>query len=302
MDNLKTLMDRKQYELVLKITEQATDPDSLFYRISAFLATGKGDEALNVINLNHKILETRLPTLMRIHIELLCLLGRFDEAYKKVDYYQELPYFSQEAEELLKKLPEVVREEEKKALYVKPLSDDELKFKLKSDKQEDVLPALDALRDRDLKPFYPAIQKVMLDFPKQAIRSFALLLLVQKEVNVQFSFNHLGEIIKVNPSKTEAPFVGDDFNELVRQFGTVIKDPTISNNAVQMLSSYIIYNYPEKISLNTNYLIRAFEFIACEYLQIENRKDINQICEEYGLDKNTFTDFVQQIESALDDF
>ncbi len=302
MDNLKSLMDNKQYDLVLKITEQSSDATSLFYRISAFLATGKGNEALEVISLNQKLLETQLPTLMRIHIELLCLLGRFEEAYRQVDYYQQLPYFSQEAEELLKKLPEIVREEEKKTLYVKPLSDDELKFKLKSDKQEDVLPALDALRDRELKPFYPAIQKVMLDFPKQSIRSFALLLLVQKEVNVQFSFNHLGEIIKVNPSKTEAPFVGDEFNDLVKKIGAMMKDPAISNNAVQMLSTYILYIYPEKISLDSNYIIRAFELIACKYLQVENHKDENQICKEKNLDKKTFADFVKQIESALDDF
>ena len=47
MDSLKTLFDKKQYDLVLKITETSKDAQSLFYRISALLALGKSEEALD---------------------------------------------------------------------------------------------------------------------------------------------------------------------------------------------------------------------------------------------------------------
>ena len=35
MDSLKTLMDKKQYDLVIKLTENSNDSIALFYRLSA---------------------------------------------------------------------------------------------------------------------------------------------------------------------------------------------------------------------------------------------------------------------------
>ena len=46
MDNLKSLLDSKQYDLVLKLTETSTSSNDLFYRISAFIFLGKYEEAL----------------------------------------------------------------------------------------------------------------------------------------------------------------------------------------------------------------------------------------------------------------
>ena len=105
MDNLKTLMDKRQYELVIKLTKTATSPTDLFYRISALLASGKAEEALKCINDNQKVLETNLFILVKIHIEILCLLNRFDEAREKLKYYEELPYESQQVEEVLRDMP-----------------------------------------------------------------------------------------------------------------------------------------------------------------------------------------------------
>ena len=84
MDSLSTLMERKSYDLVIKLTENSNDPVALFYRITSFLAVGQSQEALNVINSKQLILQQRLAILIKIHIEILCLLGRFDEAYDEL--------------------------------------------------------------------------------------------------------------------------------------------------------------------------------------------------------------------------
>ena len=104
MDSLKSLMDKKQYDLVLKLTENSQDSLALFYRLSAMLATGRSEDALKLIKDKRQILLAKPGVLMKIHIELLCLLGKFDEAYSELRYYQELPYENQETEELLKLL------------------------------------------------------------------------------------------------------------------------------------------------------------------------------------------------------
>ena len=88
MDNLKSLMDKKEYELVIKLTEKSETANDLFYRISALLALGRGEEALTCLKSHQKTLESKLSILIKIHIELLCLLGDFDKAFEELNYYE----------------------------------------------------------------------------------------------------------------------------------------------------------------------------------------------------------------------
>lgn len=302
MDSLKSLMDRKDYELVIKLTNDTQDMNYLFYRISAFLATGKGEEALSVIKKNRKILEGDLALLMKVHIEILCLLNNFDEAYEEAKYYENLPYVNQQCEELIHELPNLIRSEEKKALSSRELTNEKLKERLKSQDQNVVLPALDMVRDRDVNMFLNEIQSIMLKFPKQAIRSFALLLLVQKGVDKELSFNHIGKTITVNPSKLEPPFIGDEINEFLRTMSSELKNPTVNQDAVQILSSYIIYMYPKKLEINYGVLIEALRTISEEYLQIDNPESLNERCLSRNIDIEEVQKLIQRIKDCLDDF
>lgn len=302
MDSLKTLMDRKDYELVVKLTEDTKDITHLFYRISALLALGRGEEALKTIKSNRKILEGDLLLLMKIHIEILCLLGKFDEAHEEIDYYKNLPYVSQQVEELLKDLPKLVREEEKKSFASKELSNLELKKRLKSQDQNVVLPAIDMVRDRDVNFFLDELQEIMVSFPKQVIRSFALLLLVQKQLDKEMDFNHMDKVIKVNPSKLEPPFIGEEFNSFVRAMQNEIRNPSVNQDAVQILSSYIIYTYPEKINISYDILIEALRKISEEYLQIEPEMTLEDRCQSKGIDVKEVQELIQRIKDVMEDF
>ena len=64
MDNLRTLFDKKEYELVIKLTRSSSDVDDLFYCLSAYLSLNKIDDALALIKEKKDILQTRLPMLM----------------------------------------------------------------------------------------------------------------------------------------------------------------------------------------------------------------------------------------------
>lgn len=302
MDSLKTLMDRRDYDLVIKLTEDSLDMNHLFYRISAFLALGKGEEALNVIKTHREILKGDLALLMKIHIEILCLLHNFDEAYEEIKKYEYMPYVSQQVEEVLKDLPKYVREEEKKSVESHELSNDEIKKRLKSKDQSVVLPALDMVRDRDINTFLDDIQSVMIDFPKQSIRSFALLLLVQKGVNKDLGFKHISKNIIVNPSKLEPPFIGKEFNDFIRALSADIRNPSVETDAVQILSSYIIYTYPEKLEIPYQILIEALKEISYEYLQINTEEDLPTRCKNKNISLKEVKDLIQRIKDCVDDF
>ena len=60
MDSLKTLMDKKQYDLVIKLTENSNDSIALFYRLSAFMVVGQSENALNLIKTKRLILQKNL--------------------------------------------------------------------------------------------------------------------------------------------------------------------------------------------------------------------------------------------------
>ena len=83
MDNLKTLFDKKHYDLIIKITRNSSNADDIIYAISSFVALGKLDDALLLINEKKEILKKDLPILMKAHIDILCLKGDFDKAYEE---------------------------------------------------------------------------------------------------------------------------------------------------------------------------------------------------------------------------
>ena len=201
-----------------------------------------------------------------------------------------------------KKLPEIIRMEEKKKYASTYLDEEQLIKKLHSNDQNDVLIAIDSVRERDINAYLPAIANVMVNFPKQSIRSFALLLLVQKKINRVFKFKHIDNIIDVNPSELTPPFIGEDFNEFTRLLSLELRNPSLSENAIQIISSYIIYIYPDKLPANNDLLIVCLYDIANEYLQSKDYKPLKQMCEEKGVDMDEALLLILRIKEALDAF
>ena len=292
MDNLRSLFDKKEFDLVIKLTRNSDNVDDLFYCLSAYLSLNQVEEAIQLIDEKKVVLQTRLPMLMKTHVELLCMAKKFDEAYKIIKEYENMPYFSQEAEEILKTLPNIVRQYEISLYQHHDYNEDELVKALLNSDSNIVIGALDALRDKDITPYLIYISKILISFPKQSIRSFALLLLVQKELNKTLKFNHMGKIIEVNPSKLKAPFVDSEFTDLTAKLIEAYKDSSLSTNALQILSTYLIYIYPEEVDYQDPMLIEALRIVTSEYLKQHYISEHTKECES----------LVNDINNALEDF
>lgn len=304
MDSLKTLMDKKQYDLVLKITENSEDSLSLFYRLSALLAVSRINDALALIKDKRQILLAKPAILMKIHIEILCMLGKFDEAYEELNYYKELPYENQQTEELLRYLPKYIREEEVKLYKHKEVGQDEIRKKLLSKDDNDVLSALDAIRDQPLENFLLPIFNILKTYPKQMIRSFALLLLVAKKYDKVVSYQYIDKLIEVKPSTLGDPFVIDgvgDISSISQAMQNAYHNPSLVNNAISILSSYLVYTYPNKVKYSLDELVVIFGYLAEDLLQI-NDYDLAALCAERNLDKDKITKEAAEIKELLKDF
>ena len=304
MDSLKTLMDRKQYDLVIKLTENSDDSLSLFYRISALLAVGQSKEALNVINNHRTILQSKLALLVKIHIEILCILEMFDEAYVQLSYYEELPYESQEVEEMLKTMKEYIRKEEKNNYKKHSLSEDEIFAKLMSKNPDEVLAALDSLKNQKLDNYLLALFRIMRSFPKQVVRTFGLLLLVNEKYDKEIEFLYHNQLIKVVPSSLEEPFLVKGFKsleELSYAFQSMYHDPSIALNAMQIISSYLLYNYPRHIDMSAEEVLVVFGYLAKQLLQV-NTDDLEEVCKSKGLDYQKISHTINLVNEDLKDF
>lgn len=301
MDSLKTLMDKKQYDLVLKLTENSSDRTHLFYRISAFLATGLPYESLKVIENNREELEKDLSILLKVHIEILCILNQFDAAYKELERYKNLPYFSQQVEELLASMPNYIREEERKSLSSKTLDDEQVKALLHSKETNDAIIGLDLVRERDINKFLDDLSWVMINHPSQSIRSFALFVLVQKEVDKVYRFKHIDKVIEVNPKELKPPFVGEPFNSIVKRLTSEFNDQSLSENAIQILSTHIMYIYPDEINYSEDEIVEALYQISSRYLQ-SSAEDLKTRCLNKNLDAERVQQLIDDINFSLENF
>lgn len=304
MDSLKTLMDKKQYDLVIKLTENSNDSIALFYRLSALLAVGKSEDALNLIKTKRLILQNKLALLIKFHIEILCLLGRFDEAYSELKYYEDLPYESQEVEEILRSMPTYIRDQEKASFGNRHLDEDEIRQRLMSKNDEEVLAALDDIKSLPINNYLLNILKLISSHPRQVIRSFALLLLVNAKYDKEVQFLHFDKLVKVNPAKLPEPFSVPGFQDLESlsfALQNEYRDPSVAQNALHVISSYLLYIYPSEIELEKEEVIVVFGYIAKRLLQIET-DDLAEICDQKGLDYDKISGQIREIEEDLNNF
>ena len=301
MDNLKSLLDSKQYDLVLKLTETSTSSNDLFYRISAFIFLGKYEDALYVIQDHQETLESNLPALINAHINLLCVLGRFEQAYTVLDYYNNLPYQSQVVEEILRKMPKIIEAEEKKQTTYKFYSDEEIEQMLRSDKFEDVLLALDTIKNRDILSFLPILKELLVSDSKEAIKSYILMMLVKKEVDRDLMIVKKGKEIKVNPKHLIPPFMGEVFDGVVKGFDKEFKDSTLSQIATQLFSQYSIYIYPEEYPYSIKEYLAAFYLLAKDYASSMN-SDLSTLSFVNELDLEKINRIKEEIDKMLEEF
>ena len=304
MDSLKTLLEKEQYDLVIKLTENSTDSASLFDCVIALVAVGQYEKALDIIKNKRDILKKDLELLIKLHIEILCLMNRFDEAFEELRYYQELPYESQLVEETLCSMPAYIHNAERNAYGPRPQDDEELNKRLLSDNEDEVLGALDEIKFQSADRYLPNILVLLKKHPRQVIRTFALLLLLKDKYDKEVEFLKGDQLIKVVPSTLPEPFVVPGFrdvNAVMLALQKEFHDPTVAQNAIQSLSSYLLYIYPDKYALTKNETIIVFGYIAKRLLQIDT-SDLQAVCEQKNLDYPKIDNLIKDILEELNNF
>lgn len=273
MDNLETLFNKKQYDLIAKLTEESSDPKERFLRLSSLVILGKDNEALDEIEAHQSLFDKAYPfKTMRLHFELLFKNNMYDEAKIALKHYQDLPYISQEVEEYLRELPELIENRNKTSQKMIPL--DEICDRFESEKDSDLLlEALSYLKVYNIKNMIDSL-KVFLTRKevRQDLRAFALFALMEQDYPNEISFLSLEGVVKVVPKKLKTPFENKDFLDLSKKIEQLSsRNVTLNETATQLCASYVIDTFPSNIYADgIDNLAEAVVSLAKDYIREES--------------------------------
>ena len=280
MDNLESLYYKKEYQLVLDLTKDSTDPRELLMRISCLIITGKTDEALDEIEKNQSIIEKKYQKrLMKIHFELLLSKGLFDEARLALKHYEDLPYVSQEIEEFMREMKERIEEESHPKSHHTFSIEDIFDVLEKETDSAKISQVLFNLKNYNLNMYIDSLKIFMKrEDVNPNFRTYALILLIDEKYDEEVGFLSRLGLISVVPTKLNPPFMSNSFNETCRLITDKCNhDVSMIETALHLFNCYIIDTYPEDIySVGEDMLSSAFVRIAESYLnKVHSSKDEN---------------------------
>lgn len=269
MDNLKTLFEKGQYDLIVKLTEGSKQPFDMLLRLLSFVSLGDDEKALETIEKNSEILEKNYPKkLIKIHFELLLKNRYFDEAKIALKHYENLPYISQGVEEILRQVPADI-EELNSLDKTKMFSIDDIEtILLKSSDNSEIGEVVFSLKNYNFNLYKDYLK----DFIKRSdvhpnFRTYGLLIFVENNFDENVEFLKDDKLIKVNPKKLPKPFEDKAYDLLCEKiYYKTVKDISIQETALHLLNCYIIDTYPNQLIENdVDIFSDAFVALANDY-------------------------------------
>jgi len=269
MENLQTLLENGEYNKVLEKTLKSQDVVSLFSRAAAYLGLGRDEDALRLIAKEHQEMEKKLPQLIRLHLELLITMRKFDEAYDTIKHYGELPYFSQEAEELIRDYPKKIRQAEKAVARTGRFDEREIISTLNGQNEGKILVILEYITRQQPLRYIAPIKKLLVSPINDFVKTFALLILVSEKYQEEVELTKNGREFTVIPYELDPPFEGPLYEEFVTKLQHHGEDPYIVNIALEILRNYIMAIYPEDVYGDlSDLLLEALYVVANNYLGV----------------------------------
>ena len=301
MDNLASLIEKKQYDLVLSLTERANDATSLFYRTVAYLELGKAEEAMRLLLENRDFLYQDSPIrTMKVNFELRFILKEFDEAYEDAKYFSNLPYVSQEVEEYLRDLPSLIRVNERQSSIKPRYSDDEVREILEKGKDPyEGMAILTNFNDAETIHYADSIAILLAKSDSSILKTFALLLLVKAKYDKEVFFEKNGKSYHLIPRQYLPPYGDKNYHALVKEIQDELKDPSMFEIAKNLVNNFLFEYFPDSaFSLYPkNLLAAAFIILSHDYLKVPFEE--KGLLKKYGLAEKEVRSMIVKITEVL---
>jgi hypothetical protein len=302
MDSLKSLMDRKDYDLVLSLTRDSSDADALFFRASAFLAKNESNEALRIMVSHRSDLYRANPMLtIKATFEIRFIRKEFDEAYKDLDEFLQKPYVSQVVEEYLKALPKIIRTNERSSSLAQTYTDADIERILKtSDDDYEVLALLNYLQHVSLSQYISYIQEVLVSSRHPHVKTYALLLLVASQYGQEVTFNKNGRVYHLIPKDLVPPYQGSTYDDFVHSVAELSRDPSVSSIALSLLNDYIMDCYPDRVIVDADDKLLAVALIKLAREYLHSSIGVDGYLDKYALVASSVEEKATLIKATLE--
>ncbi len=304
-DNLYSLLEKGQYDLVLQASEGNDDIDFLFCRLLSFYATGKFDEARTLIDKKFDILKERLSLLIKTNIESLLAANLFQEAEERMKFYSTLPYENQEVEEMLQSYPKEIKQKEKEyyeGLQKKPSS--EIASILLTSKDESEL--ISTMNEVDEENFLNCIDPLLalcVSTLSYSVRMFAFLTLVSKGYSKDITFlNKDNQSITVTLKDYEVLRGGEELRKLAYSLQSNISDSSLVNIALSLYPLYYLYYFPSSKNDESSNLGCALHIVARDYMQIEDQLTLENIVGIWNANPDKVLTLINKIKESSENF
>lgn len=304
MDNLETLFNKKQYELIISLSENTSDINALLYRINAFIALNKYQGALAVFNnpAYQEIIYKNNPLkCMELHFALLLHEGKYSEAFDALKRYENYPYVSQEVEEYLhsvaKKITKAQENEIKKTCQYE--EEEIIHAILEESDASKIINYLYYLKKIEIAPYLEAIKHLLKRVEvRDDVKTFALLLLIAKNVNQNVTLVKKKQTYELNPSQLEPPYIGKKYQKVINNVIKLAKDPSLENVAINLFNQYLMNIYPlNPYQEKSDKVALAFYILAHKYLKTST--DLLEISQNSPYDIKEVMQLVANIEENI---
>ena len=226
-------------------------PNDIFALVAKALAEGNLKEATTLFRDNLDALYQANPLLtLKTNFELRFIAGEFEQAYEDNEYFQALPYVSQEVEEYLRELPRLIRANELSAFQRKEKKEDDIMELLSpSTKNEELVLLVSQLGKLDIAPYLPKLKALLSSEVHDDVKGLILMLLVTKRVDEEVDFIKNGEHFHLKPVEIGMPFHNEDFDALKGRFATY-KDVSVGEFSLEILQQLAMILYPRRPRLD----------------------------------------------------
>ena len=252
MSDIAELVKNEKFEEAIALPADSLKGRELFFLASAYLSLGKGEEALQVLLEHRDELYGIDPILtMKSVFEIRFLLEQYDEAEEDRKYFENLPYVSQEVEEVLRSLPSTIAATRFSAKSPAQKDYEKLLETLASPSDDlMLLSALNGLKKfGDLEDYRGLVEEILVGPHHDDVKTYALMLLSAKGSDHKVTIVKNGKSYEVNPARLGTPYGLPEYRYL-REKIMALRDKSLADVAGELLDLYALQRYPERFLVN----------------------------------------------------
>ncbi len=265
MDSLKTLFEKEQFELVVKLTENSKDGESNFFLVKSLIKLDKLIKAEEILSTYKEVIYDYNPfDTICIDLYLIEQLNKTERLLFIYEYYANKPYVSQQVEEQLRGIKLVInnmlKQKQDNNTSVNPIETIR-----NSSIGSEIIDALYRLSSEEVRLYTEDILNLIHRNHDSSFLPVYIYFLATIKYDKDIKICRYGADYVINPATSDYVLTESDLSGANDKIRKMCKDPSIADFAINILNMTIGGHFPNKIPIDDDSYLIACILKACEY-------------------------------------